>query len=148
MKPSFVNGALLLLILVACALNGCASSPSTSKWDQAKHGFGNSCTGLAGLGCIPWAVMQGVDSARSLGKGQQYEIDGEIVTAEQVKAQAYKYRPGDPQQSETAQSAEAKNNPIEGGQKASSDEAVMPEPKDKQEGSLKREIPPENPAKE
>jgi hypothetical protein len=57
----------------------------------------------------------------------QYEIDGEIVTAEQVKGQAYKYKPGDPEKAE-------------GEQEALSAEAVKQkkEPKDGREDTAKK----------
>ncbi|OPY67116.1 MAG: hypothetical protein A4E57_02486 [Syntrophorhabdaceae bacterium PtaU1.Bin034] len=109
--------------------------------------FNGCVTGLWMVPVSPTGIVDGVkdmaNAARSLvGNGQQYEIDGEIVTAEQVKAQAYKYKPGDPGKTEMVETAKTKNTVTEGEQKALSVDVAKQEkePKDSQEAESSQKI--------
>jgi hypothetical protein len=89
--------------LLLFALNGCAHF----NWQDTKSALGTNCM-WSGLACIPHLGMELYDGAKDLTKKKGYEIDGKFVSAEEVKAQAYQYKPENPEKAEVTDAAEAK----------------------------------------
>jgi hypothetical protein len=89
--------------LLLFALNGCAYF----NWQDTKRGLGANCM-WSGLACIPYLGMEAYDGAKDLTKKEGYEIDGKFVSADEVKAQAYQYKPENPKKAETADAAQTK----------------------------------------
>ncbi len=93
----------LAATLLLFAPNGCAYF----NWQDTKSGLGSNCM-WSGLACIPYLGMELYDGAKDLTKEKGYEIDGKRVTPDEVKAQAYQYKPESPAKTDTADAAQTK----------------------------------------
>ncbi len=102
MKTS-TGKVIFVAALLFFALNGC----SHLNWQDTKKDLGTNCM-WSGIACIPWLGMEATDAAKNLGKKKGYEIDGKFVSAEEVKAQAYQYKPENPEKTETADTTQTK----------------------------------------